>query len=601
MHPMNESRDDPPPFENVSAPEAVIYCDEAGNSGPNYVDPAQPFYVLAAWAVPYRAIPEAAAQVELHRQRYSAQVPELKSASLLRSERNKLGLVSLLDTLIRLRCIPFFVVAEKRFCIAGKIVETFLDPRDNPKVSEGFIPDTKTKQEFANTLYDKLTDDELNTFANAYRAPSPVALEAALDVVVAAVRSRVNAELAELLEGCRPQIEEIARIEAEETLIGKFGDTLNHPALAAIFVAVELAARAGLFRPLKFVHDESHAYQDGFKRLFAVLREPGSVKTAYPYGLMLEAPIRHLTEFETTQSKSNSLIQAADVLAGSIRHWAEIAIAGQRASPADVQLALRTVPSLLSDDPRTGSFVGSDKVLSSLCRHFLVPDIKAKLGPLAQTAESTTTPVPPDPAPLMPSVSVGKQPEQSTGYGLHFPIYALVGRETGFLYCVEREDLKERGGVATLLFHTEDSAQAWLEAAGAGPLTEPFQIRRFEERDGFELIDALRSVAELARTIIVFVTEAEQQFVDLPDLVRAADRAKERVGRAISSGMFEQIYEEHEVDGLKVASMLMSDGSYAAMLRPNGPLFSADSRQAAIGAVLAHAKSQAGQGGDATT
>lgn len=579
------------PDGSEAPPDVVIYCDEAGNSGPNYVDPTQPFYVLAAWAVPYAVIAEAAAQVELHRQRYSPQAPELKSASLLRSEPNKLGLVSLLDTLIRLRCIPFFVVAEKRFCIAGKIVETFLDPRDNPKVSEGFIPDKTTKQEFANSLYDKLTDDELNTFANAYRDPSAEAFEAALDVIASAVKNRVNVELAGLLEGCRPRIAEIARIEAQETLFGNFGDTLNHPALARVFLDIELAARAGLIRPLKFVHDESHAYQDGFKRLFDVLREPGSIKTAYPYGLMQQVPIRHLTEFETTQSKSNSLIQAADALAGSIRHWAKIARARRSASPADVQLALRTVPSLLSDDPPTGSFVGSDKMLSALCRHYLIPELKAKLGPIVDANRAERRDVPAGPAPLMPALASGLPRRHEELYRLEFPVFALVGEESGGLYCAEVEEFKERGGTVTVLFHTEDSAQAWLAAIQAGPLTEPFRIRCFDEENGLALLEALRAVSEITQTIVVFLTKERQQFVDLADFVRGLDRAKERVERAITSGMFGQIYQEHEIDGFKIVSMLTSDGSYSAMLRPNGVTYSAESREAAVAAVLNHAKS----------
>ncbi|WP_440604609.1 DUF3800 domain-containing protein [Bacillus sp. GB_SG_008] len=28
-----------------------IYCDESGNSGGNYLDPQQPFYILAGWFV----------------------------------------------------------------------------------------------------------------------------------------------------------------------------------------------------------------------------------------------------------------------------------------------------------------------------------------------------------------------------------------------------------------------------------------------------------------------------------------------------------------------------------------------------------------------
>ena len=69
-------------------------------------------------------------------------------------------------------CVPVYVVAEKRYCVAAKIVETFLDPPFNPLLKTPFISDTISKQEIANTLYDGLPEDVLNGFAAAYRRPS---------------------------------------------------------------------------------------------------------------------------------------------------------------------------------------------------------------------------------------------------------------------------------------------------------------------------------------------------------------------------------------------------------------------------------------------
>ena len=73
---------------------AIVYCDESGNSGPNYVDPGQPFFSLGSWCVPYEQVASAAAEVELHRQRFSPQSPELKASNLLRYEKGKQGAIS---------------------------------------------------------------------------------------------------------------------------------------------------------------------------------------------------------------------------------------------------------------------------------------------------------------------------------------------------------------------------------------------------------------------------------------------------------------------------------------------------------------------------
>jgi hypothetical protein len=64
------------------------------------------------------------------------------------------------------------VVAEKRYVVAGKIVETFLDPAFNKTLRDGFTWDTLTKRELANTLMTRLPPDVLDRFAQAYREPS---------------------------------------------------------------------------------------------------------------------------------------------------------------------------------------------------------------------------------------------------------------------------------------------------------------------------------------------------------------------------------------------------------------------------------------------
>src|SRR4030042_4894036 len=111
--------------------KAIFYCDESGNSGPNYIDQNKPFYTLAAWSVPYKRIVDASVAVEEHRKKYSPQADELKAANLMRSANGKRGIMSLLRTLGHLGCVPIYEVLEKRYCVAAKIIETFLDPRNH--------------------------------------------------------------------------------------------------------------------------------------------------------------------------------------------------------------------------------------------------------------------------------------------------------------------------------------------------------------------------------------------------------------------------------------------------------------------------------------
>jgi hypothetical protein len=150
---------------------ATVYCDESGNSGPNYIDIPQPFYVLAGWLIPDSHVVEVNVAIDEFRKKHFRQPNELKASAVLRDDVTKRNCADLFRTLGKLYCVPMYLIAEKRFCVAGKIVETFLDPAYNTVVKNPFTYDVISKQEIANTLYDRLPDEVIVQFAEAYRAP----------------------------------------------------------------------------------------------------------------------------------------------------------------------------------------------------------------------------------------------------------------------------------------------------------------------------------------------------------------------------------------------------------------------------------------------
>ncbi len=168
----------------------IIYCDESGNDGPNYLEASAPFYVIARWVVPEKAVVDAAVEIESLRQKHCRDATELK----FKTFRKKPSVVC--ETMTRLGqigLVPIYVVAEKRYCVAGKIVETFLDPYYNNRLSMPFTYDLPTKQELANALYDRLSEKALRDFAAAYREPTQEGLESALAAIAAECRHCVIA------------------------------------------------------------------------------------------------------------------------------------------------------------------------------------------------------------------------------------------------------------------------------------------------------------------------------------------------------------------------------------------------------------------------
>ena len=190
-----------------------LYCDEAGNTGPNFIDQNQPIYVLAGLLVPSAAEPVLDAAIQTAR-RTGAQ--EVASARMLDSESGCRRLEGALKKLEEAGCVPVYVIFEKRFGVAGKIVETFLDPFYNPLIGNEWTWPSETKIRLARHLHE-LPDAVLNEFARAYRALDPALLDASLSGIQVYLGETGHGDIAVLMGGSRPKIGELASTEATLT------------------------------------------------------------------------------------------------------------------------------------------------------------------------------------------------------------------------------------------------------------------------------------------------------------------------------------------------------------------------------------------------
>lgn len=549
---------------------AIFYCDEAGNTGPNYIDPQQPFYALGAFAVPADQVHEAAAQIELHRQRYWPQARELKAASILTRERGRRGAVSLIKALGMAGCVPLYIILEKRYCVAGKIVETFLDPPTNARVGTGLIGDTTTKQEIANTLYDALPQGVLNRFAAVYRSPTVAGFSVSLDEIVSVARAKVNPELAELIEGCRPSLAEIAELEVAASLVGNVEATLNLPALTSMLMMIELLGRLGMVSPVKLVHDETRAYQEGYRKTFGILRSAGEGSFAYPNGAMMLYPLRHVPELEFADSEQRVLLQAADILAGSLCYLAKRAMEHGSRTESEIELASLTLPALLCDCPTIAWSVGSDRWYRALGESFLTPLCRSEALPEGDgTASEHPTMRPPK---MLPALSTRGVATEVQRYPLPFPVWGLIGRDSGELMSVAGlAEFGVPGGTAVLLFSSGDAATTFLEYWRRDcDLTEEQEVREFGPKELGLLVELLVSASRGTQTLGLDPGSDGCVYFQLANVIAGLNGILDRVRRAVCSGIFDTLYQEHDVEGTAVVSYLSSDGSYLAMRRPNG-------------------------------
>jgi hypothetical protein len=566
--------------------KVIIYCDEAGNTGPNYVDPEQPIYALGAWSVPFSSLADVAATVEKHRQKYAPQEKDFSARKLVKKNKGQTGILSLLTALGELGCIPLFGVMEKRFCVAAKIVEVFMDPMFNPKLTTAIIGDTTTKIEIANSIYEHVADNVLADFSEAYEAPTADNLEACLDDIAKEARRYLSPELANVLEGSRPNLKELAEFEGDAQFFGKARATPNVPAFVAMLMMVEKLARTGAIDPIKLVHDESSDYEVTYAKLHTSHKHAKESIVKYPNGAEVLLPLKYIPEFEVDDSKTSPFLQAADILAGTVVHITKAALKKRALTPTEVDLANRIFPALLSDEPRLAWTVGSDRWNAEIAKCFLevgVPNVEVQ----PDTAIPRVRDVPMLPAaakPTAPNVKSVAFPSQPVGIVSKRLKRLLVVNESHHL-------MPHEGESAVLLFASEATANRVLTSLEqAALLDDAFEIAKYNDLKQFqELISQLEEAAQVTDTLLIdWLTEVETKPMHLPTTVAHLQRLMERNLRAKANGIINELFQKQFHKGVEIHSLLLSEGGYMALIPSTSVTFKFETREEAIAAAISH-------------
>lgn len=100
----------------------LISCDEGGFTGPNLLNPEQPYFSYASHDIPEG---EAAKIISDARALHPTQMPELKAKKLLKSEGGRALLTDILD---RIEGRYISTLYEKRLALAGKFFEYIYEP-----------------------------------------------------------------------------------------------------------------------------------------------------------------------------------------------------------------------------------------------------------------------------------------------------------------------------------------------------------------------------------------------------------------------------------------------------------------------------------------
>jgi hypothetical protein len=359
--------------------QLFAFLDESGNTGANFIDLRQPVYIVAGWLVPLPFLHKAQRAVASFRQEYYPQAAELHAKRILKSATGAARLLELVDALAEAGCMPIASLVEKRYAVAGKIVETFLDPYYNPLAPKklgmeaGAELAVHLKQDLAQVFYN-LPDTYLRDFAKAYRVPDGRLLDQSMNRLTLALRLVGHNALAQMLEGSRPRLDEIAGDEAW-VKDSRGTSSLNFPIFATVLSILEDIGRSIGVRRLHVRHDSSEEFREAFQFVFDRFRSlrhmPSTKEIRYENGRLVFFGLRVVHSFEMVDSHESPLIQAADLLAGALNSYSVLSVTDGSVSPPLLEIASRILPAALFP-LQYCSYLGSEQFIKKV----FVPAIK---------------------------------------------------------------------------------------------------------------------------------------------------------------------------------------------------------------------------------
>lgn len=349
-------------------PFKSVYCDESGNSGANLIDEQQPCYVLAGVLGSSNDDEWLAQILDDLRRDHRLEGAELKGSKLLERARGW-ELVNDLLLAIRERGLVVYNLVEKRYAVAAKVVETYLDPLYNSRVGNEFTFDADWKQDLADAICE-LPTSTLHDFARAYRAREAPALLASLDALCAALRQRDRTDISILLAGSRRTIGEIAEAEksADDGEIPGAGmPSLNLPIFADFLYQLEELGRASHSKRIAIVHDESKEFGPTFRWWFLKMRGAARLKETLRLsnGRTLPLPLQVLHSFKTIPSHESVGVQIADLIARALCLPAICCVQG-RPIPPEAYPALQVLFLGLLRSPQLGGIMASKSLRQQL-------------------------------------------------------------------------------------------------------------------------------------------------------------------------------------------------------------------------------------------
>jgi hypothetical protein len=320
------------------SPYIILYIDESGNSGEVSTHEEhlrqQPYFVLAAVGVPANQADAARSKIKELKTKHRIHADELKSGPIYKKKAP--FILELVQTLYNEGYPIFAEIMDKRYYLSMMISEWTL--LKGVGLEHEILDHTNTpiiRPRIVGFLCHNLAYSTFAALCEACIKPGASTFEQYIEALISDLRNlgRIYSDAAELMT-----LAEFTQRHYKELI--QTGDPNAHEhflpepdpcggrdvrLLPHIYAMNHICARAEKYRtdlgflPVAFVHDMQHAYSaallDNFEAFKSLPPLPLAIQRVAPR-IRLEFPSEASLRFE--DSKSDLLIQAADVIAGTI-------------------------------------------------------------------------------------------------------------------------------------------------------------------------------------------------------------------------------------------------------------------------------------------
>jgi len=345
----------------------LVFCDEAGNTGTNHTDDSQPYFVLAGWIVDSDLVGETRRAIGPILRPSQPSQRELKGAELIRTPRGRHQILAVFEALGKRGALPFFVALRKRYSLAGRFVDYFLDPIHNPRVWKSWFGTREIRKRFADEIT-SVPARVLDRMQTVLRTGDVREAERLVVEIRDALAMAGNTPMAQKVEGVigreRGAVEEILEKEGAKPK----GLSPNLAAFATMLQILGGQAQA-LGYELVMVHDQTSAFEATFNECFEMHTgiDPNS-DLGRELARATAVPLTSVSAVRFEESHGELIVQAADLLAATMC-WmirGDDPDARTGTEPAVRHFAMMVLAPLLRRDPRLAEIVESNAELGRL-------------------------------------------------------------------------------------------------------------------------------------------------------------------------------------------------------------------------------------------